>query len=136
MLDENGKMKPISDKTDKQSVLAYLKENSPDLKKYAFQEWTAETHEYVNNVITQVTGIVPSNTYAKINENIKSSGPLNQQQKPQGKSASGITSTELNLDDLNTGSAHSSAMDFELPEVPDANSFGIGGDLEDALAGI
>ena len=34
-----------------QQIIDYLKENSPDLKKYDYQEWDDEITEYVNNVI-------------------------------------------------------------------------------------
>lgn len=36
---------------DMQQIIDYLKENSPDLKKYDYQEWDDEITEYVNNVI-------------------------------------------------------------------------------------
>lgn len=131
----NGdKLQPINDKTPKETVFSYLKENSPDLNKYAFKDWDQETHNYVNQVILAVTGQTPSSSYADVRNGSQTtqqpaSNPITK--KPD----SGIISTDLSLEDLNSGLG--SLSNLEMPEINMSSSNdGIGGDLDDALNNI
>jgi hypothetical protein len=127
---KEGKLLPINEKTPRETVFNFLKENSPDLSKYAFKEWDQETHDYVNQVIVAVTGQVPSNTYADVRNSKSQSTPASSQK-------SGITASDLTLEDLNVDSKMNSlsALD-DLPDLNTSSDFGIGGDLDDALNGI
>jgi hypothetical protein len=124
MINDAGKLTPITDKSDKGKVLEFLKESSPDLNKFGFKEWDADTHDYVNTVITQITGKASvSSNYASVSSSVNDSKP--KADKP--KSKSGITSTDINLEDLDMGGT--SGMD-------DLDLGGISGNLDDALAGL
>lgn len=131
--DANGKLIPINARTPRETVFNFLKENSPDLSKYAFKEWDSETHEYVNSVILAVTGKTPSATVADIrNSNTGAKGATVGNPKPAPKN--GITVEDLNLDDLNEGS--SEIPDLDLPDLNTSSDLGIPGDLDDAFAGL
>jgi hypothetical protein len=128
------KLQPINERTPREIVFNYLKDNSPDLSKYAFQEWDQEVREYVNQVILAVTGQTPSSGFADVRNN-KTSAP----QAPQASktSGSGITSSELSLDDLDTASSLGSGMpNLDLPDLNTTNDFGLPGDLNDALGNL
>jgi len=122
--DADGKLIPITETTDKKLVFDFLKENSPDLTKYAYKEWDQETFDYVNQVILAVTGQANvSSNYASIKETTQQSNPT-----PQSTGA-GITSTEITLDDLTSIPELSNIPDFNLPDLPETP--GIPGSLED-----
>ena len=126
------KLQSINAKTPQETVFNYLKENSPDLNKYAYKDWDQETHEYVNNVIVAVTGQTPSSAYADLRNKSNSPAPL-----ASSKPDSGITSTDLTLDDLNSGLDNLSNMELDIPELNISGSeSGIGGDLDEALNNI
>jgi len=129
---KTGKLLPINDKTPRETVFNFLKENSPDLNKYGFKEWDQETHEYVNQVILAVTGQTPSSAYADL-RNSKSTPDSNVSKA--SPSSSGISSTDLSLEDLGSGD-FSSLPDLNLPDLNTENNFGIGGDLNDVLNNI
>jgi hypothetical protein len=124
---EQGKLIPINEKTDKASVLEFLKENSPELSKFGFKEWDADTHDYVNAVITQVTGKASeSSNYASLQSTTnetKTSKPAAQKAK-----TSGITSSDISLEEID-GLGDIGSVD--MPELG-----GIGGDLDEALSGL
>jgi len=131
---KTGKLLPINDKTPRETVFAFLKENSPDINKYGFKEWDQETHDYVNQVILAVTGQTPSSAYADVRNSIPTVGkssntPVASSQK------SGITLSDLSIDDLNLGNL-SSLPDLNLPDLNTSNDFGISGDLDAALNSI
>lgn len=114
-----GKLIPINAKSDKQEVFNWVKENSPDLNRYAFKEWDQETHDYVNHVISAVTGQANvSQNYA----NVK-----NQESSPET-----ITSQELNVDDLDLEES-TELPDLNLPTLDDPQEQGISGSLDDVL---
>ena len=133
IVDEAGKLNPITPETDKQMVFNYLKENSPDLGKYGFKDWDQETYDYVNGVITAVTGVAaaPSNM-AGVQASVAGSNPA-------GKPTTGITSTDISLDDLNTdgdsGVPSTDMPSIDLPDLPDIGDGGMG-DIDDVLKGL
>ena len=132
--DEAGKLVPVTESTDKMFIYNYLKEHSPNLNKYNFKEWDQETYDYVNHVITAVTGkVVPSNTIANLQQG---STPASQPAyKPTNQPATGITSQEISLGELDTamptlGALPDLSFDTQMPDM------GIGGNLDDALSGL
>jgi len=119
---KDGKLTPISDQSNKSEVFNWVKENSPDLEKYGFKEWDQETHDYVNHIITAVTGqaSVPQN-YASIkNKDDKSS------------KNSGITSQNINIEDI----GNSEFPELNLPELDSVPDHGIQGNLDDILGSL
>lgn len=137
MLDAESKLTPITAETDKASVFNYLKTSSPDLEKYGFKEWDSDTYDYVNGVITAVTGQAPAtNNMADINNGTAQSNPT---QAGQGTgnvdSGMGITSTDISMEDLSTESPLGSEMpNIDLPDVPEVG--GISGNLNDIMQGL
>ena len=133
MPDPDGKLVPIKPDTDKSVVFNFLKENSPDLSKYAFKEWDTETYDYVNGVIAAVTGQAPAtNTMSDVQQEITQSNPTPQTEKVTDP---GITSQEINVGDLDTG--QDTTIDIpsiDLPDLPETG--GISGDLDDVLKGL
>jgi len=129
----DGKLMPINDKTPRETVFNFLKENSPDLNKYAFKEWDQETHEYVNQIITTVTGQIPSTAYADIRNSVGQKTPASS--KPNVPST-GITTSELVLDELNVNSDIGALPDLDLPDLNTDSDFGLPGDLDDAIANL
>lgn len=130
--EKTGKLLPINEKTSRELVFNFLKEKSPDLNKYAFKEWDQETHDYVNQVITAVTGETPSTAYA---------GVRNAPQSPMkptstNNKSTGITATDLSLDDITANIGDALPNLDDLPEINTSNDFGITGDLDDALNSI
>lgn len=130
---EQGKLIPINDKTNKSVVLNFLKENSPNLNEYGFNDWDQETQEYVNNVVAAVTGQpVTSTSIASIQQSVQNQTPTsrpNVQTQSPHQSNSGITTSDISLDDINNIPDISS-------ELPDIDVTGLGGDLQDALSGL
>ena len=132
--DGDGKLQTINESSDKSMVYKYLVENSPDLDKYGFREWDQETYDYVNGVIAAVTGQAPAtNNMADVQAATHSSNPTSTQTP-----SSGITSEEISLDDLNTGSSpqmgSSDMPSIDLPDLPDVG--GDLGDLDDVMKGL
>jgi len=130
---EDGKLTPINPQTDKATVFTFLKENSPDLAKYGFREWDTDTYDYVNGVITAVTGQAP----APVNMAAVSEATTGANPTPQSEAvpAAGITSEEISLGDLSTETTDSGAMpSIDLPDLPDVG--GIAGNLDDVLSGL
>lgn len=136
IIDEQKKLQPITATTDKAMVLNYLRENSPDLDKYGYKEWDQDIHDYVKGVITAVTGQAPpTNTMASINASIQKNNPTNE---TISTSSSGITSTEISLDDINTtggiADAANSFPEIDLPDLPETS--GDLGNLDDVLGSL
>lgn len=131
---EGLKLLPISNKTPRETVFNFLKENSPDLTKYGYKEWDQDTHEYVNQVILAVTGQIPATGYADVRNNQGQKAPAPQGKKPQTP-ATGITTSELSLDDLNLD-AGSNLPDLNLPDLNTGGDFGLPGDLDEAIASL
>jgi len=127
--DADGTLVPITPSTDKKMVFEYLKENSPDLTKYAYREWDQETFDYVNQVILTVTGQANvSSNYAVVSETIQQSNPI-----PQSESA-GITSTEILLEDLTPIEELTNLPEINIPNLPETS--GIPGTLEELTKGL
>jgi len=125
-----GKLVPINEKTPRETVLNFLKENTPDFTKYGYKEWDLETHDYVNQIILAVTGQVPSSNYADIRNNVTEASKTSVK--------TGITTSELTINDLNLDDVNSvlPSLDIDLPDLNTNNDFGLPGDLESALGNI
>jgi len=133
MPNESGQLAPISTTTDKQSVFDFVKSDSPDLPEFHdFKPWDQTIHDYVNQVITQVTGVAttPSNYAAASNANTAD--------KAGTVVESGITSSNLNLDDLTTPEvANDPLAGLDLPDLSaPSTDGGITGDLDDVLKNL
>jgi hypothetical protein len=137
--DESGKLIPINTSTPKEVVFNFLKENSPDLKKYGYKEWDQETVDYVNQVIVAVTGQASGLTnFSGVLNNInQTSQPAELASAPLKPVNTGITTSEINIDALDEVSNISTELPpLDLPELNENLGIGIAGDLTDALAGI
>lgn len=134
---EGSKLAGINERTPKEMVFNYLKENSPDLNKYAFKDWDMETIEYVNQIIVQVTGEVPSNAIADIrnSENLKTPASKSTTGSKTSSKNTGIIATELSLDEL---SSEGLTDEFTSLNLDDLSSDGLGlpGDLNEALGNL
>jgi len=126
--DKGGKtvLIPINENSNKEQVFNWVKENSPELSKYTYQDWDQETFEYVNHVITAVTGQgAVTQKYDSI---------VNRESSPAVASSSGITSTEISVENLDLYGSEESGInlpELNIPELPDVQ--GIEGDLEDII---
>ena len=129
---EEGKLIPINRNSSREAVFNFLKENSPDLGKYGYKEWDQVVHDYVNQVIVAVTGQVPSSGYADVRN--APQAPAAKPQQPVQPST-GITSTEISIDDLDTGSL-GGLPSLDLPDINTTPEIGIPGDLDEALKGL
>ena len=115
---KDGKLTPINEKTNKSDVFNWVKDNSPDLKKYEYKEWDKDTEDYVNHIIMTVTGqATVSQNYASVRnkDNTKSSG---------------ITSKELSIADIESPDIN----DLNLPDLGSTFDHGIPGNLDDVLS--
>jgi len=127
-----GKNAPITEATDKQAVFTFVKTESPDLSAFHdFKEWDQGVHDYVNSVITQVTG--------------ESTGPSNYAAVSNVKTAdnagaavdTGISATNIDLGDLTGGGVTDPLAGLDLPDLNESKpAGGIAGNLDDALAGL
>jgi hypothetical protein len=129
--DAANKLIPINDKTDKQMVFNYLKENTPDISKYLFKEWDSETKDYVNHVITAVTGQVQaSGNFGSVQESIHGGTPIGNAQ-PQAPS-SGISISDINIDSPAIGGGlggfggDAGMPSLDIPDLPPMGNIGIG----------
>lgn len=135
MPDNEGNLQPINGSTDKGEVFEFLKSNSPDLGKYSFKEWDQETYDYVNNVIAQVTGQVAApNVTADIQSSIAGSNPGGNSTGAIAQPVdSGITSSDISLDDLNVGGGDIGTNLPDLDLLSIESGAGVTGDLDDVL---
>lgn len=131
---EDGKNVPINERTPRETVFNFLKEQSPDLSSYTYKEWDQETHDYVNQVILAVTGKVASTNFADVRNNVNTS--VSNKPSTSAPTSQGISTSELSIEDLNLDSGSSSLTDLELPDINIGNDIGLGGDLDDALANL
>jgi hypothetical protein len=119
--DVKGDLNFINVSTDKQMVYNFLKDNSPDLEKFGYKEWDQDTYDYVNGVITAVTGQASAHSnMASVQAQISGANPV-----PQVTPGSGITSSEISLDELNIGgdSVETPGMPtIDLPELPEVDN--------------
>ena len=124
-----GKLIPIKADSDKKVVFEFVKTNSPDLSKHEYKDWDQELHEYVNHVIVAVTGQGSVSTkMADVNANVnKTSAPSQTPHNP-----SGITSSSISLDDIDSMGLGTNLPNLDLPNMSD---LGITGDLDDILKG-
>ena len=124
-----GKLIPINESSDKQKVFNWVKENTADLNKYAYREWDQETFDYVNHVITSVTG---QGAVSQKYDNVvnRESTPANAQ---AGVSTSEISVENIDLSDdlLGGGDVDTELPDLDLPDLPTVE--GIAGDLDDLI---
>jgi len=132
--DKEDKLIPITPATDKGMVFKYLQENSPDLEKYGYKEWDADTYDYVNGVVTAVTGqVIPSNTMSDVNNVAKQNNPIPAQPNSNQGIDSGISSTDISLSDLDT-TISNDMPNIDLPDIPVVG--GLTGDLDDLLVDL
>jgi hypothetical protein len=123
-----GKNTPINESTDKQSVFNFVKTESPDLADFHdYKPWDQSTHDYVNNIILQVTGeaVTPTNFAAAAST---------------AASDSAITASTITMDDLtlpDVGSDPLAGLDLPTVDAPPVDdTAGISGSLDDALKGL
>jgi len=137
--DANGKLVPINTKSDKSMVFNFLKETSPDLKKYEYKDWDTDTYDYVNHVIQSVTGQAQVSTnYASVINQSKGANPAPAGKSPNfNQNPTGITSSDISLEELSSGNGfdNSNLPNLDLPELSDLN-VGLPGSLDDALQGL
>ena len=129
---KEGKLQPINERTPRETVFAFLKENSPDLTKYAYKEWDQEIHDYVNQVIVAVTGQVPSTGYA----DVRNSAGKEDLKVSSSKQSSGISTSELSLDDLSGTNVIDNLSNLNLDDLVNPGDLGLTGDLDDAIANL
>lgn len=129
-LNQNGKLIPITEQSDKAFVFNWVKENSPDLNKYAYKEWDQETFDYVNSIIISVTGT--SSATQKYDNVVNRNQPANSTPAPQQNQGISVQNIDLNSDDLGSG-LDVSLPDLDLPDLPSID--GIGGDLDSIIRG-
>lgn len=127
--DKDGKkiLTPINASSDKKYVFDWVKDNSPDLDKYAYQEWDQDTFDYVNRIIVSVTGqgSISQKYDNLINKKLSATSISNS--KP---SASGISVESISIDDdFNISS--SGFPDLDIPDLPQIE--GLEGDLDDII---
>lgn len=126
---ENGDLGFINANTDKQTVFNFLKENSPDLDKYGYKEWDQDTYDYVNGVISAVTGKAAPSNMASVQATVAGSNPT---PKTTQSESGGISSQEISLEDLDFDQGSSTGLpSIELPDLPETNSDL--GNLDDVL---
>lgn len=137
MPDAEGSLKMINENTDKKAVFDFVKNSSPDLDKFDFQEWDQDTSDYVNRVIVAVTGeaMTPSNIAGAMNSSKTEDKLGSTVPKTPSQKSSGIVSRDLSIDDLGSSLPN---LDLDLPTFDGDSGFeaGIGGDLADALKGL
>lgn len=139
---EDGKLIPINEKTPRETVFNFLKENSPDLNKYKYKEWDQDTHDYVNQIILGITGQVSSTTFADIrNKERGGVSAMPTGNKPlsgtnTNRPSSGITVSDITLEDLDINSSISDISNLDIPDLNFGSSHGIAGDLDDALLNL
>ena len=132
---EAGKLIPITETTDKNTIFNWAKDNSPDLGKYAYKEWDQDTFNYVNHIITSVTGMSGmSQKYDNVvNRTAEPKSQTSPTINPVGNA--GITATDITISDLDLGGMggnFGNIPDLDLPDMPSIG--GIEGNLDDILA--
>lgn len=123
-------LNPIKPDSNKQEIFNWVKENSPDLSKYAYQEWDQDTFEYVNHVIQAVTG---QGTTSQKYDNV-----VNRESSQAAAPSAGISSSEISVEDLDLGGDQESSGGLDIPDlddinVPKSDGGGIEGDLDDII---
>lgn len=130
--EKDGKpsLQPIDVNTDKKMVFDWVKENSPDLGKYSYREWDQETYDYVNHVITAVTG---QGSVSQKYDNV-----VNRPATDPAKSSAGISSSEISVENLDLGGELEIPGGLDLPEIEESDLPDIGGipgDLDSIISG-
>jgi hypothetical protein len=130
--EKDGKpsLEPINANTDKAMVFNWVKENSPDLSKYSYREWDQEIFDYVNHVITAVTG---QGSVSQKYDNV-----VNREAPSANAPVAGISSTDISVEDLDLGAGLLGTGGLDLPELDtlDIPSIGgITGSLDDIING-
>lgn len=130
--EKDGKpsLEPINADTDKAMVFNWVKENSPDLSKYAYREWDQETFDYVNHVITSVTG---QGSVSQKYDNV-----VNREAPSGNAPVPGVTSSDISVENIDLGTDSSETGGLELPELENFDLpeiGGITGDLDSIISG-
>lgn len=107
-------------------VIEFLKNNSPDLNKYDYQEWDEETHQFVKDVIKnripagrKIAGIQTGNASAPASDqSMISDDPLEEVNKESGESeeTSDLPDISSDNDDLNLDDLEDDDFDTSLYE--------------------
>jgi len=121
-------LNPINQNTDKKMVFDWVKDNSPDLGKYSYKEWDQDTFEYVNHVITAITG---QGTVSRKYDNIVNREKPAASAPSAGNASSGISVETIDLEGDDIGLPGSDMPTIDLPDLPEVD--GIGGDLDDII---
>lgn len=138
LISVNNKLTPIDQNTPREVVLNFLKENSPDLSIYGYKEWNQEIYNYVNQVITAVSGSpIASNNYANVRNNVNNVNNISFSKDVPINSTptSGISTQELSIDDIQFDGG-SGIPSLDLPDLNISNFNGISGNLDDALKNL
>jgi len=130
--EKDGKpsLEPINADTDKAMVFNWVKENSPDLSKYSYREWDQETFDYVNHVITSVTG---QGSVSQKYDNV-----VNREAPSGNAPVPGVTSSDISVENIDLGTDSSETGGLELPELENFDLpeiGGITGDLDSIISG-
>lgn len=126
----DGKLIPIKETSDMQTVYEWVKTNSPDLSKYAYKEWDQDTFDYVNHVIISVTGEGQiSSKYA---------GIVSKDSKPAADVPTAglakITSQEISVENIDLeNDGIGDLPEFDIGDLPSSKTGGIQGDLDDII---
>jgi len=120
------KLIPINESSDKQQVFDFVKTSSPDLNRYNYKEWDQDTNDYVNHVINAVTG---QGTVSQKYAGVKNNTPTPDIKKEP------ITSTNLDISDLSGGFSSTNLPDLNIPTITQPDQ-GIAGNLDDVLKNL
>jgi len=122
-------LNPINESSDKKKVFDWVKDNSPDLGKYSYQEWDQETFDYVNHVIVAVTG---QGSVTQKYDNV-----VNRKTSAASAPSAGLPTNEISVENISLdgddfgGDVGSSFPDLDLGDLPQVE--GLGGDLDDII---
>lgn len=132
--DENGKLQTINENSNKKEVFEWVKENSPQLDKYGYKEWDQEIFDYVNHIITSVTGQTNvTQQYSNIVNESKSGSSESQHSNISNNNPTDSgSSNDSSLDDMNVKDVDINLSDDDIgtDDLPDLD--GLDGNDDDS----